>query len=98
MNENAKRIPAHRGELILVFGILSFVVCAGFGVAAWIMGKGDLQKIDAGQMAPEGRGLTNAGKICGMISVILNIIVFAFIAVCLLVVLIAGNSTDTLSI
>ncbi len=61
----------HRGTLILVFGILGLVVCAPFGIAAWIMGNGDLKQIDAGAMDPSGRSLTNAGRICGMIATIL---------------------------
>ncbi|HEY5910131.1 MAG TPA: DUF4190 domain-containing protein [Verrucomicrobiae bacterium] len=61
----------HRGTLILVFGILGLVICAPFGIAAWIMGNGDLKQIDAGAMDPSGRSLTNAGRICGMIATIL---------------------------
>ena len=38
------------------------------------MGNGDLKAMDAGAMDPSGRGLTNAGRICGMIATILMII------------------------
>jgi hypothetical protein len=62
----------HRGTLVLVLGILSLVGCTIFtGIPAWIMGKNDLNEMDAGQMDPTGRSLTNAGKICGIISVVL---------------------------
>jgi hypothetical protein len=62
----------HRGTLVLVLGILSLVGCTIFtGIPAWIMGKNDLNEMDAGQMDPSGRSLTNAGKICGIISVVL---------------------------
>jgi len=64
----------HRGTLILVFGILSLVVCAPLGIAAWIMGSGDLKEMDAGTMDPSGRGNTQAGKICGIIGTILMMI------------------------
>jgi hypothetical protein len=64
----------HRGTLILVLGILSLVLCAPLGIAAWIMGNGDLKQIDAGTMDPSGRSTTNAGRICGMIGTILLII------------------------
>ena len=65
----------HRGVLILVLGILSFVLCGIFtAIPAWVMGNSDLRAMDAGQMDPSGRGLTQAGKICGMIAVILSII------------------------
>lgn len=63
----------HRGVLVLVFGILGLVVCFPFGIAAWVMGSGDLKQMAAGAMDPEGRSLTNAGRICGMIATILVI-------------------------
>jgi hypothetical protein len=54
----------HRGAIILVLGILGLVMCGVFtGLPAWIMGNGDLKEMDSGVMDPEGRGLTNAGKI-----------------------------------
>jgi hypothetical protein len=63
----------HRGVLILILGILSFVLCGLFtAIPAWIMGSGDLKAMDAGQMDPSGRGLTQAGKICGIIATILS--------------------------
>lgn len=74
----------HRGVLILVFGILGIVLCVIFGIVAWVMGNGDLRAMDAGQMDPEGRGLTQAGKICGMISVgllILGIVLWVLMMV-----------------
>ncbi|HEX7577589.1 MAG TPA: DUF4190 domain-containing protein [Verrucomicrobiae bacterium] len=64
----------HRGTLVLVLGILGLVVCGPLGIAAWVMGSGDLKEIDAGTMDPAGRGTTQAGKICGMIATILMII------------------------
>ncbi len=71
----------HRGTLILVLGILGLVVCGPCGIAAWIMGSGDLKEMDAGTMDPSGRSNTNVGKICGMIATILMILgALAFIA------------------
>lgn len=62
----------HRGTLILILGILSLVLCGIFtGIPAWVMGSSDLKEMDAGTMDPEGRGVTKAGKICGMVSVVL---------------------------
>ncbi len=71
----------HRGVLILVLGILGLVFCCAFGIAAWAMGNSDLREMDEGRMDPSGRGMTNAGRICGMISVILTIawLVFFFV-------------------
>ena len=60
--------------LILTFGILSWFVCAIFGVLAWMWGNEDLRKMDAGRMDPEGRSLAQIGKILGMVSVILNLV------------------------
>jgi len=59
--------------LILTFGILGIACCFPFGIAAWIMGNNDLQQIDAGLMDPTGKGITNAGKICGIIGTVLGI-------------------------
>jgi len=65
----------HRGTLILVLGVLGVVCCSIFtAIPAWIMGSADLKEMDAGTMDPEGRGITNAGKICGMIGCILFIV------------------------
>jgi hypothetical protein len=69
----------HRGTMILVLGIVALVsmgVCplvgAVLGVMAWVMGHGDLRKIRARQMDPEGEGITQAGWVCGIIATILN--------------------------
>ena len=72
----------HRGTLVLVLGILGLVVCGPLGIAAWIMGNGDLKEMDAGAMDPSGRSTTNAGRICGIIATILLAIT---IVVCILV-------------
>ncbi len=67
----------HRGALILVLGILSLVMCGLFtAIPAWIMGGNDLKEMDAGTMDPSGRGLTNAGRILGIIVTILSIVGF----------------------
>jgi hypothetical protein len=61
----------HRGTMILVFGILSLVVCGLsfiFGPLAWALGASDLRKIRQGLMDPEGEGTTRAGMICGIIA------------------------------
>ncbi len=74
----------HRGVLILVFGILSWAVCLIFGILAWVWGNTDLQEMDAGRMDPSGRGLTQAGRIIGMISVLLTVAVILLLVVLLL--------------
>jgi hypothetical protein len=57
--------------MILVLGILGIIVCFICGIFAWVMGNKDLKAMDAGLMDPSGRGLTNAGRICGIVSTIL---------------------------
>jgi hypothetical protein len=65
----------HRGTLILVLGILSFVFCGIFtAIPAWIMGNNDLKEMDAGLMDPSGRSITNAGRILGIVAVVLTIL------------------------
>ena len=64
--------------LILVFGILGLVVCFIFGILAWVWGNTDLKAMDAGRMDPTGRGLTQAGRIVGMVSVGLTVVGILF--------------------
>ncbi len=64
----------HRGVMILVFGILGLVCCVIFGIIAWVMGSADLREMDAGRMDPSGRGLTQAGRICGIVNVALTVV------------------------
>jgi hypothetical protein len=70
----------HRGPLILVLGILGLVIGLSTGVGfalgliAWILGNNDLKEMRAGRMDREGEGMTQGGRICGMISTILAII------------------------
>ncbi len=60
--------------MILVLGILGLVICFPLGIAAWIMGNGDLRQIDSGTMDPGGRSLTQAGKVIGMIATLLAVL------------------------
>ena len=64
----------HRGTQVLVFGILSLVVCPFFGIAAWSMGNADLQDMAAGRMEASGRDMTQAGRICGMVGTAIAIL------------------------
>jgi len=67
-------LAPHRGTLILTLGIIGIVCCFICGIIAWVMGNSDLQRMAEGRMDPAGRGLTQAGKICGMVSVALAVI------------------------
>jgi predicted Zn finger-like uncharacterized protein len=76
----------HRGGMILAFGLIGLVghmlipiAPIIFAIIAWVMGNTDLAEMRAGRMDPEGEGMTQAGRIMGMISVILAIVgVIAF--------------------
>ena len=70
----SQAVAPHRGVLILVLGIVGIVCCFICGIVAWVMGNNDLREMAAGRMDHEGQGLTQAGKICGMISVIIQVI------------------------
>lgn len=65
---------AHRGMAILVLGIIGVVCCIIPGIIAWVMGDSDLRDMSAGRMDPSGRGLTQAGRILGIVSVVLAIV------------------------
>ena len=71
-------LKPHRGGTVLALGILGLVCCWILGIIAWVMGNGDLREMDAGMMDPAGRGLTQAGKICGIISVVVAILGLVF--------------------
>lgn len=71
---NGPQGEPHRGSTILVFGILGIVLCPIFGLIAWTMAQEDLPKINSGRMDPAGRGSTQAGMICGIISSLLLIL------------------------
>src|SRR5216683_1403975 len=76
----------HRGTLILVLGIVSIVAsalggwCFGsggliglpLGIAAWVMGRRDLIKMRESSMDDEGKELTKAGWVCGIIGTIMG--------------------------
>lgn len=66
----------HRGVIILVMGILAIVTGLHLilGPIAWVMGNNDIKEIQAGRMDPEGEGMTNIGRILGMVATILGII------------------------
>ena len=72
-------LAPHRGALILIMGILGWMVCPIFGIVSWVMGNTDLNEMRAGRMDRSGEGLTQIGKIIGMISVLLNLIIIVIV-------------------
>ena len=66
----------HRGGLILTLGILA-ATCNFFlvpGILAWAMGAADLKKMNAGYMDPEGKGITTAGMVLGIVFTLLLLV------------------------
>ncbi len=82
----------HRGTTVLVLGILGLVVCPICGIIAWVMGNGDIAKMQSGIMDPEGLSQTKAGKICGIIATILTIV---FVIVYGIVIVVAVGAAAT---
>lgn len=70
-------LAPHRGTVILTLGILGIVPCFICGIIAWVMANNDLREMKAGRMDPEGMQFTQAGKICGMVGVLLTAASFA---------------------
>ncbi|WP_020469854.1 hypothetical protein [Zavarzinella formosa] len=83
----------HRGMMILVFGILGMMMCGGFGIAAFLMGKRDKREIEIGQMDPEGQSLTQVGYILGIIGCVRFTLELLYIVfwVCLTIIIILSK-------
>ena len=70
----------HRGSTIFGLGVASIVMTVVYlfpigiplGIAAWVMARRDLRKMDAGVMDPGGRRKTRDGKTCGIVGVCIN--------------------------
>jgi hypothetical protein len=60
----------HRGGLMLALGLIGLLACAPVGIAAWLMSTSDLKAMERGEMDPEGKGLTTAGKVIGIVATI----------------------------
>jgi hypothetical protein len=56
---------------VLVLGICSLAVCSLLGPIAWVMGRKELDRINAGELPRSGYGMANAGYICGIIGTML---------------------------
>jgi hypothetical protein len=77
-------LEPHRGTAVLSVGILSMVffcffpLAVGLGIAAIVMANNDLAKMRSGAMDPNGRGVTQAGLVCGVIGLIITGMVLFF--------------------
>ena len=83
----------HRGNLVLVMGILSWFLCCVFGIVAWYLGSQDIKQMNAGSMDPSGLTLTKAGYWIGVCSVLLNLLfVIGYILVFGVLVAVEANN------
>jgi hypothetical protein len=57
---------------VVVYIVPIGIVGLGTGIAAWLMGRKDLEDIRNGERDPSGEGMTNAGFICGIIGALVN--------------------------
>ena len=90
----------HRGGTIQVLGILSlmggvfyclFPIGLPLGIAAWVMARRDLRKMDEGVMDPNGRKKTRDGRVCGIVGTVLNS-GFALLALVVIFVIVLAES------
>ena len=64
-------LKAHRGDLMVLMGILSVIVGPPLvSVITWLMAHRDLKEMDAGQMDPAGRSKTETGRRLAIISTV----------------------------
>jgi hypothetical protein len=78
-----KMMSPHRGVTVLMLGIFSVLCCwtwllaigsCACGYYAYQMGSHDLQEMQAGRMDPSGKGITQVGRIMGLVGAVLSII------------------------
>ena len=62
------RVSPHRGGIVLALSLLGWFFCPVFSVAAWLMGRGDLRKMDRGTMDNAGRTVTQAGTVVAIVN------------------------------
>ncbi len=67
-----------RGSLILILGVFSFLFGLFLGIPAWIMGSGDLKKIQAGIIPTSEKTKTKVGMILGILNTFIIPIIIAF--------------------
>ncbi|MCC6865175.1 MAG: DUF4190 domain-containing protein [Ignavibacteria bacterium] len=61
--------------IALVAGIAAYIFCWFIGgIVAWIMGKGELSKIDRGESPEAGRTFAKIGMWLGIINVVLSVL------------------------
>ena len=92
MNNGVSGSASTNAIIALVAGIVAWIFCWGIGgVVAWIMGKGELSKIDRGESPEAGRSLAKIGMWLGIVNVILSVLFIIGYVFILVIALVAGN-------
>ena len=64
--------PDHpQASTVLVLGILGLVLCQVLSPFAWVMGSRVVSEIDGSRGAYGGRGVANAGRVCGIVGTVM---------------------------
>lgn len=66
--------PHPRGVAVLVLGLVSLVGCLPCAIIAIVLANGALKEIDANPAAYTNRGTINAGRILGIIGLVIVVI------------------------
>lgn len=66
---NSQQRMPDGASTILICGILSLVVCAPIGIAAWVMGNTYMSQCRRMRVEPD--GVATAGRICGIVGTVL---------------------------
>ena len=70
----AAPLAPHRAALLLTLAALSYVVCGGFGLAAWWLARRDLREMAGGRMDPAGLNQTRAAHVLGATNMALHLV------------------------
>lgn len=72
--------------IALVLGILSYILCGIFAaIPAWIIGKKEINEINAGRSPEAGKTIATIGMWLGIVNVILSVIAIIFVVFALMV-------------
>jgi len=87
-----RSLAPHRGSLVLTLGVFALLCNLMLvpGILAWIFGRSDLKEIDAGRMDPQGRGITQAGMVLGIIGTALPLVIMALYIIFFVVLMLFG--------
>ena len=68
-------VSRHHAGIVLTLAILAWVLgCPVFSVIAWLMGRGDLRRMDRGRMDASGRTVTQAGTVLALVHCIVTLL------------------------